>query len=306
MASKLSILGFEKAKEFIFSQGRELDQVLFNFHFLNGDEDTVINILEKYKNSDGGYGNGMEPDLFLPDSSVIATTIAFQILRQLKTNSSNPFVWDSIQYLINNYQQQAKTWLNVPPEVENYPHAPWWSYKNEYSANLSNPRAEILGYFFDYKKLIPESLLETLSREVLDFPKPGMDTLEMHDLLCYTRLLRTENLPQEIHQTLLERLTPHVQQVVAQTPAEWLTYGLKPLNVAETPQDDFSGLLAESINTQFEFEIKQQGSDGAWKPAWSWGNFYPNEWPKAETFWKSRLTLNTLLLFKAYDRLPEL
>ena len=303
MTLKLSTEGFIKAREFIFRQGSELDQALFDYHFDQKEENIVISALERYKNSDGGYGNALEPDTFLPDSSVIATTIAFQILRQLNMDSSNPFVWDSIQYLINNFNQEQYSWLNVPPEVENYPHAPWWRYNNDYTTTLANPRAEILGIFFDYKKLVPDELLQTLLAEVLDFLQPGIDTLEIHDLLCYTRLLKSKGLPEENHQYLLEKLTPHVQKAVAKTPTEWLAYGLKPLQVAGTPKDEFAGLLSESINRQLDFEITQQDSDGAWKPNWNWGNFYRNEWPNAERLWKSRLTLNNLLYLKAYNRL---
>ena len=172
--NKLSRENFNKAREFIFSQGRKLDQALFDFHFNKGSEEKVLKALAEYKNEDGGYGNCLEPDSFLPDSSVIATTIAFQIMRQLEIKSSDPFVWDSIQYLIRNFNQQNKTWLNVPPEVENFPHAPWWKYKNDYTTVLANPRAEIVGYFLDYKNLVPDELLSTLTTEVLDFLKPGI------------------------------------------------------------------------------------------------------------------------------------
>ena len=302
---KLSSKGFNKAREFIFSQGRKLDQALFNYYFSTDREENVLKELAEYKNEDGGYGNRLEPDLFLPDSSVIATTIAFQIMRQLNIESSDPFVWDSIQYLIRNFDQQTSTWLNVPPEVENYPHAPWWNYKNEHTNTLANPRAEILGYFLDYQKLIPDELLKTLTGEVLEFLKPGMPPLEMHELLCYTRLLKSKSLPKDMRQILTERLTPHVQKLVARTPGEWAAYGLKPLQVAVSPQDEFAALLAEPIDQQLNFEIEQQGTDGTWSPNWTWGDFYHNEWPKAEILWKSRLTLNNLVFFKTYDRLEK-
>ena len=127
----------------------------------------------------------------------------------------------------------------------------------------------------------------------------------MHELLCYTRLLKSKALPQETHQMLTERLTPHVLKVVARTPGEWKAYGLKPLHVAESPQDEFASLLADPIERQLNFEIEEQGTDGAWSPEWSWGRLLSQRMPKAEILWKSWLTLNNLRFLKAYDRLEK-
>ena len=65
--------GFEKARAFIRSQARPIDQGLFAFHFESGSSLEVLRDLEKFQNADGGFGHGLEPDIRLSKSSPMAT-----------------------------------------------------------------------------------------------------------------------------------------------------------------------------------------------------------------------------------------
>ncbi|MHA2400217.1 MAG: hypothetical protein ACXADU_15185 [Promethearchaeota archaeon] len=66
-----------KIKEFIFQNGRLLERKLFSFFFENGNKDVVIKALVAYQNPDGGFGNGIEPDLLIPDSTAISTELDY-------------------------------------------------------------------------------------------------------------------------------------------------------------------------------------------------------------------------------------
>ena len=78
---------FKKARTFVMEQGRELERRLLSYYFDDGTPAAVLDELANYQNQDGGFGNGLEPDLQLPDSSVITTTIALRILREVKATS---------------------------------------------------------------------------------------------------------------------------------------------------------------------------------------------------------------------------
>ena len=49
---KLTPDGFNRARDFLFSQGRPLDQAIFKLEFEGGSVDNVVTQLEKYQNSE--------------------------------------------------------------------------------------------------------------------------------------------------------------------------------------------------------------------------------------------------------------
>ena len=65
----LSPQDYERARAFIRSQARPLDQRLFEYLFESGPGRAVISELERYQNSDGGLGHALEPDFRLKASS---------------------------------------------------------------------------------------------------------------------------------------------------------------------------------------------------------------------------------------------
>ena len=69
----------ERARAFINTQGRPLERALYSYHFDDGSAEAVLAELGHYRNDDGGFGHGIEPDLQTPDSSVLGTTVALQI-----------------------------------------------------------------------------------------------------------------------------------------------------------------------------------------------------------------------------------
>lgn len=300
MKACLSRLQQDKAREFIFTQGRKIDQKLYEFFFNHGSADAVVEALGAYRNEDGGFGNGLEPDVRLPASSAIATTIAFQIMRHLDLPESHPFICDGVLYLLRIYQPEAKAWPIVPAEVDQFPHAPWWQYKPELENYLANPRAEILGYLLDNQSLVPQRVLQLLQDDILIFLEQTGDQMEMHDLLCYARLVQTKAIPAEFRNILIEKLIPIVDSEVETAPDKWAAYGLRPLQLVDSPDSVFVDHLSEAIQAQFAFEIANQGQDGAWKPAWTWGDLFPDVWPEVEQEWKSWLTLNRLRQFKEF------
>ena len=73
-----------KVQEFIFLNARKLDKTLFLYEFGNQQADLVFVELLKYQNVDGGFGNALEPDIRMTESSPIATTVAFQYINEIK------------------------------------------------------------------------------------------------------------------------------------------------------------------------------------------------------------------------------
>ena len=172
---------FEKARTFVIDQGRELERRLLSYYFADGTPAAVLDELANYQNQDGGFGNGLEPDIQLPDSSVITTTIALRILREVKATSNDEIVRKAIQYLLAAYDSTQNRWSIVPQEVDEYPHAPWWNFENTadtFGNFLANPRAEVVGYLHEYHELVPTDLTKQLTVEVIEHIKTLPDEMK--------------------------------------------------------------------------------------------------------------------------------
>ena len=83
---------FERARTFVAEQGRELDRRLLSHYFDDGPAAAVMEELANYQNEDGGFGNGLEPDIQMPGSSVLTTTMALRILREVEATSEDEIV----------------------------------------------------------------------------------------------------------------------------------------------------------------------------------------------------------------------
>ena len=301
---KLTTAAQERATSFMTTKARLLERTLYELFVLGtGTKDRVLNELATFQNEDGGFGHGLEPDVQTPASSVLATTEALQTLRALGVTSAHPLVRDALAYLQQTYDPAQHTWPLVPEQVDKAPHAPWWQHQEDLSGNLANPRAEIVGYFFEYGELVTDELRRELLDDVLAHLQELPNEMEMHDLMCYVRLAETEALPEEARRDLKPRLQRAVATVVARGQESWAAYGLKPATVAPLPDSLFAEALAPLIGEQLDFEIEAQEADGSWSPNWSWGDTYPDAWPEARRAWQGIITYRTMRTLQAYGRL---
>ncbi|MBY9003711.1 MAG: hypothetical protein KGD73_07040 [Candidatus Lokiarchaeota archaeon] len=116
---------FKKIKEFIFKNGRLLERKLFSFFFENGNKDDVIKALLAYQNLDGGFGNGIDPDLLCPDSTAIGAETAMYYLDLLEY-VDNEITDQLFKWIIK--EQNEEGYINHPPKnMYNYPFQEWWN-----------------------------------------------------------------------------------------------------------------------------------------------------------------------------------
>ena len=300
---------FEKARIFVMDQGRELERRLLSYYFDDGTTAAVLDELARYQNQDGGFGNGLEPDLQLPNSSVIATTIALRILREVGATSDDEIVRKTIQYLLAEYDSTQSTWPIVPQAVDEYPHAPWWNFENTadtFGNFLANPRAEVVGYLHEYHELAPTELTKQLTVEVIEHIKTLSDEMNMYDFICCVHLVETAALPQAAKDTLAEILIQRAHHVVVHTPEELMGPSARPLWLASTPTSLLAETLKGEVEMNLDFDIEHQNSDGSWSPTWTWYGQYPEVWEHAELHWKSCLTVEILKALKEFGRIEGL
>ena len=296
----------ERAKAFIFEKGRPLEQARYLYHFENGGATAVLSQLSPFQNEDGGFGHALEPDMRLPQSSVLATTVALQILGEIKATSQEPIIQVAMQYLLDNYEPDTKVWPIVPTHNNDFPHAPWWhddgNIRQNFGQFRANPRAEIVGYLFTYNALVPDGFAQEIAHEITVHLQSYTNKVDMHDLACYIATAENPAIPQSLRTQLAPKLNHSLLATVETDPAKWGGYTPKPLAYIHHPNSPFAALMPEAIAANLDDTIKRQQPDGSWQPPWSWGDSYPDAWTQAKNEWAGILTLNTLKQIQAFGR----
>jgi hypothetical protein len=135
---------FAAARDFILRQGRLLERRLFATCFEGAQAAGVIDALRGYRNDDGGFGHGLEPDKRCPASLPIDVEIALQTLAAAGT-VDQPLVVAACDYLAK-VAADVNRGGAVPlafPVIESYPRAEHWT-DWTYAPGL-NPTAGLVG-----------------------------------------------------------------------------------------------------------------------------------------------------------------
>ena len=275
------------------------------FHFDSAPADSVVAELMKYQNADGGFGNALEPDLRAPESSALATSIAFQVIREAGRVRSESTASRAVDYLGNTFDNAQLTWRIVPQSAEGSAHAPWWNQsagEDAFESFSPNPTAELLGYLYDYRDSAREPLIATLSSKILDHVS-RLDTIEIHEFLCCKRLAETEDLHAAFREELLRCMHRLLSATVSSVPSEWAGYGLRPLQIADRPDSPCHEALRDAVKENLDYEISTQEEEGKWAPTWSWGDQFPDAWEKARLEWAGVLTVDKLITLRRHGRI---
>jgi len=301
----LSRQAFAASREFLEGTARPLELARFRHAFLGAPARTVLDALGAFQNEDGGFGHALEPDLRTPDSSVLCTSVALQILRSLEISTEHAFVSSSMRFLMADLDREQWGWRIIPQTAESSPRAPWWYQKGReahFRAFSLNPTAEILGYVYDYREHVDEGALRAVSDRVSwELSRPAV--LVMHEVLCCLRLFRTRNLPDPLRDQLRARLDQALPRAVTCEPEEWSGYSLRPLQVADAPESPFLADIRDAVAENLDYEIASQNGNGSWTPTWAWDDTFPEARAKARDEWSGVITLDKLLTLRRFGRI---
>ncbi|WP_280770335.1 hypothetical protein [Salipaludibacillus daqingensis] len=301
---KLSSDQFLKAVDFIMTHARPLDRKLFDYYFNNASNIAVLNELAHFQNEDGGIGHGIEPDIRMPQSSPIATSVALQYTRNVNTPWRHPFIKSTMKYLEDTYDRFGH-WPLILPEMKTYPHAEWWGSRSDQQTSFqANPGAEIIGYFHAYSKVDHHLSLPELDDLVMQDLEGRRGNIEFHEVLCYLRLIE-ELSDHSIKKKCMEHILDVAVKVVTKDPQDWGGYCAKPLWLASSPDASLYPKLEKYVQLNLDYEIEQQHEDGSWLPFWQWGQ-YIDVWEQdAKPEWKGFLTVQTLRMLQQFDRIDS-
>jgi hypothetical protein len=279
---------FTRGRDFIYRQGRLLDQRLFETLFEGAPPEGVLDALRGYRNLDGGFGHGLEPDVRCPASQPLDVEVALQTM-----DAAGAIDEEMVQAAVHFLAEASSPEGGVPvvlPSIAAYPHAEHWG-DGVFPPGL-NPTAGIAGLLFKFGIQHPWlDRAAAFCRQELERELPG----DAHTLIEALTFL-------EYAPDLAERLIPAVTQQLPRAAlylgnADDEGYGLTPLQFAPTPESHWRSLFTDDqIEAHLDRLQGEQQADGGWPVIWE----PPSEASTLE--WRGRLTLLALQTLAAYGR----
>jgi hypothetical protein len=126
MAASLSA-----ARGFVYANARLVDARLFATLFEDASPDGVLRALDAYRNDDGGFGHGLEPDKRVPASQPLDVAVALE-LAALAGADAHDLAASTCAFLASVADGDGALPLCLP-SLADYPHAPHfaggWAFK---------------------------------------------------------------------------------------------------------------------------------------------------------------------------------
>lgn len=297
----------DAAADFIWRNARVLDRHRFAYLVGTGGAEPVLAALRAYQNRDGGFGNGLEPDIRAPVSLPQPLELALRVLDEID-GFGDPIVARACDWLMSVSTAEGGV-PYVLPAVQGWPHAPWWTPGDAQPASV-NPTAPIAGLLCRHAVVHPWLAGATafVWRE-LDGPLDqlgGYDAIALFAFLDGVRsaaaartalgdatadaAARAEVSAERLAAIVLER------GVVALDPAAE-GHVIGPLALAPRPDALARRAFAdEVIDRHLDALATAQQDDGGWPITWQ-----PPS-PAAALEWRGWVTVSALRTLRAYRR----
>jgi hypothetical protein len=278
------------AAQFIAASARVLDRRRFERLFAGGGAGPVRDAVAAYRNPDGGFGHGLEPDGRAPASQPAAIELGLRILDEADAWDEG-LVTGACDWLQANAPAEGGSTF-AEPTIEGWPHAPWWVPEPGRPASLAST-GQIAGTLHARGVGHPwlDRATDLLWSRIGSLENPGP-----YDLYGVMSFL--DHVPdRERAERALESVAPMLLGVVALDPdAPGETHS--PLGYAPRPDSLARRLFGEDvIAAHLDHLAAGQRDDGGWTFNWpSWS-------PAAELDWRGFITVSSMVTLRANGRL---
>ncbi len=280
-----------RIETYLEKRARPIDLARYDFHFRGGDASAVLRALKPYQNDDGGFGHALEPDVCLPQSTALATGVAFQFINEVDPDPMNEVLRGGLMYLLNAYDRERNGWAVVPLEVDCHPHAPWWDYETAMAHfGWGNPSAGILGVLVKYRHVVDaEEIIGAATEKALK-RICEVDPSSFHEVLNFKTLYQLAD--EGLKEQLKDPLARLISESACLSPDEWKSYVATPLKFVSSPDDPFIDLFDKGlIEANLQFLADEIVGGDHWEPNWNWAGTYPGDWEIARQEWSGHITV---------------
>jgi hypothetical protein len=279
------------AELFIMRNARLIDRLRFAHLFQNGPTEPIRSALRAYRNLDGGYGNGLDPDLRGHASQPAATELALRYLDELGPIPAG-LGTGICRYLVTVTNPDGGL-PRVRPNVRHTQSAPWWQQHQDFTSDLGLT-ALLAGYL--HKHNISHTWRDNATAycwkriNALHWTDPRQ-AIGICAFLQYVpdrdRALRTTS-----------RLHPMIRAVIDTDPRpNPHRYVHTALDIATHPDHIARPLFTDAeIQRNLDFFEQTQRPDGGWDATWQ-------HWDTAATLEREGMrTVQRLHVLCAYGR----
>jgi hypothetical protein len=286
---------FAAGRDFILRQGRLLERRLFAVCFEDAPGSGVVDVLRGYRNDDGGFGHGLEPDKRCPASLPIDVEVALQALTTAEA-SDRSLALAACDYLAG-VASAAKCHGAVPlafPVIEAFPRAVHWT-DWTYEPGL-NPTAGIVGLLQQMGVAHPWlAQAASFCWDRLDNDELPNDAHALGEVLVFL-----EHSPESNRaEAAAAKVWGHLgKAALFRTDPDDPGYGLSPLSFAPLAESRWRALFSNDVLAAHLDRLQRdQQADGGWPITWE----PPSEAALLE--WRGVVTLGALRTLVSYGRL---
>jgi hypothetical protein len=312
----LNILGnkaFKEIRLWIYRNARPLELSLWQYSFENGNKDAVLSNLSVYQNSDGGFGNALEPDNWNPNSVPYTTLNAINILKSIDFyDVQNPIIQGIFKYLESGAFCTENGWLFSIPSNNDYAHAPWWTYDHKANEIESlGVTTELVSFIIRFAK--KNSELYKKAMRILEYVIEKLNTANNFGDMGiggYCVLLDTINkiglTSQFNYDCSIKTVKKLVYESIERNTAKWVNYGVRPSNYINSPDNIFYKDNESIVQTEIDYLIDTRPQNGVWDITWSWfenNTKYAKEFAISENWWKAVKAIEKVRFLKNFGRL---
>ncbi len=290
-------------RSFVRTHGRVLEVRLAEVLLDGAPARPVFQALEAYRNADGGFGHGLEPDLLAPDSQPLAADFAFAILDELTTHDPKlrePAA-DVARRTLDSLDSVAAPdggLSIVLPSAAAYPRAAHWG-KCDFPPGL-NPTAAIVGR----ARLLglDHPWLERATQYCQAAIQAPDAVEDAHTALCVFRFLDSladsaQPDQREWAAKQQELLGQRLDRLPLFQPKPSEGYGLTPLHFAPAPDSLRRRLFtSDAIDAHLDVLADAHDDDGGWPLTWD------PPGPGSALAWRAAISLRALMTLQAYGR----
>ena len=295
---QLSKGSYLKARDFILTNARMIERRLFHFYFENDSPEGVFHAVYAYRNSDGGFGHGMEPDTASPESQPLFSIMAMETLDEIGGLNADLIQKDFVPYFESiTTEKGGIPWMLRPKS--DYPCEEHFKSVREWAA-LSTT-APLLGILEKYDIDIP------WMQKAEEFVWMEIERIKEKHVFCHLCVpRRLQFLEYTKSRDKAEKALKDLKQwilaegVICKDKSDegWGLYG-KPhsLCYAPSPGSMLNPIFSkEMIRADLNELIHRQKEDGRWDTWYGLSTGMKLEWAGIQTLW----TLKTL---KSYDKI---
>jgi hypothetical protein len=280
----------ERAAEFIWRNARLLERTLFAREFLGGPPGAVITALMAYRNTDGGFGNALEPDVRAPGSMPLHCEQALWVLREAEIRDAG-LAMGVCDYLSSVAEPNGRVEI-VSEELKLYPRAAHWT--SSFSPDSPNPTAGLVG-LLRFQAIEHRWLTDAARWCEQRFERALEDA---HEAVCAMRFFEHANDRKRAQETAVKIASAVGRARSFRADPFSSEYGITPLQLCPTPDSIARPAFPDVVlNAHLDALAARQQDDGGWPITW----VPPSQAAQCE--WRGRLTYEALRSLHSWDRI---